>query len=140
MYTEIYGELNFDLDSFQVTCAVHPSTYLNKILLGSHQGQLQLWNVRTNKLIYTFTGWGSPVLVLSQSPAVDVVGVGLESGAVVIHNLRYDETFMKFHQDWGPVTAISFRTGSLISFCMYHRTLLLSVGQELEGEDNSLQL
>lgn len=95
-------------------CAVHPSTYLNKILLGSQQGQLQLWNIRTNKLIYTFTGWGSPVLVLSQSPAVDVVGVGLETGDIVMHNLRYDEILMKFHQDWGPVIALSFRTGGAV--------------------------
>ena len=100
-------------------CAVHPSTYLNKILLGSQQGQLQLWNIRTNKLIYTFTGWGSPVLVLSQSPAVDVVGVGLESGDIVMHNLRYDETLMKFHQDWGPVIALSFRTGGAVLCLLY---------------------
>ena len=118
--------MHFDLESFQVACAVHPSTYLNKILLGSRQGQLQLWNIRTNKLIYAFTGWGSPVLVLSQSPAVDVVGVGLESGAIVVHNLRYDETIMKFHQDWGPVTAISFRSGSLILFCVYLRKSVVS--------------
>ena len=115
IHTELYGDILFDAETFRVMCAVHPSTYLNKILLGSQQGQLQLWNIRTNKLIYTFTGWGSPVLVLSQSPAVDVVGVGLESGDIVLHNLRYDETLMKFHQDWGPVIAISFRTGGTVS-------------------------
>lgn len=103
--------MHFDLSTFQVSCAVHPSTYLNKILLGSRQGPLQLWNIRTNRLIYSFSGWGSPVTSVVQSPAVDVVGVGLESGGVVIHNLRYDETLMKFHQDWGPITALSFRTG-----------------------------
>ena len=46
-----------------------------------------------------------------QSPAVDVVGIGLESGGVVLHNLRYDETVMRFHQEWGPITGLSFRTG-----------------------------
>ena len=50
-------------------------------------------------------------MTLAQSTAIDVVGVGLESGCVLIHNLRYDETLMKFQQDWGPVTAISFRQG-----------------------------
>lgn len=114
IHTELYGDILFDAETFRVMCAVHPSTYLNKILLGSQQGQLQLWNIRTNKLIYTFTGWGSPVLVLSQSPAVDVVGVGLETGDIVMHNLRYDETLMKFHQDWGPVIALSFRTGGTV--------------------------
>uniref|UniRef100_A0A671PI87 WD repeat-containing protein 36-like n=1 Tax=Sinocyclocheilus anshuiensis TaxID=1608454 RepID=A0A671PI87_9TELE len=44
------------------------------------------------------------------TPAVDVVGVGLASGRIIIHNIRFDETLMKFQQDWGPVTALSFRT------------------------------
>lgn len=110
---DLYGEVHFDLQTFAVTSAVHPSTYLNKILLGSQQGQLQLWNIRTSKLVYTFKGWGSQVQILTQSPAVDVVGVGLENGSIVIHNLKYDETVMKFHQEWGPVTTMSFRTGDL---------------------------
>jgi len=46
-----------------------------------------------------------------QAPAVDVVGVGLQSGKIVLHNLKFDEVVMSFHQDWGPVTALSFRTG-----------------------------
>ena len=73
---------------------------------------MQLWNIRTNKLIHSFAGWGgSAVLTLVQSPAVDVVGAGLEDGGVVLHNLRYDETLMKFRQDWGPVVGLAFRTG-----------------------------
>lgn len=106
---ELYGEIHFDPTTFLVTCAVHPSTYLNKILLGSSQGSLQLWNIHTNAMIYTFKGWGSPVMTVCQSTAIDVVGVGLENGSILIHNLRYDETLMKFQQEWGPVTAISFR-------------------------------
>ena len=109
--TEFYGEIHFDTESFLVSSIVHPSTYLNKVLLGSRQGALQLWNIRTNRLIYTFTGWKSPVLCLAQSTAVDIVGVGLENGTVILHNLKFDETLMKFHQEWGPVTALSFRTG-----------------------------
>lgn len=46
-----------------------------------------------------------------QAPAVDVVAVGLVSGHIIIHNIKFDETLMKFQQDWGPITAISFRTG-----------------------------
>ena len=44
---------------------------------------------------------------------MDICGIGLESGKLIIHNLRTDETLMSFHQDWGPVTAVSFRTGML---------------------------
>ncbi|MGH0172887.1 UNVERIFIED_CONTAM: hypothetical protein FKN15_013485 [Acipenser sinensis] len=107
---EEYLQLNFDKMVFAVSAIMHPSTYLNKILLGSEQGGLQLWNVKSNKLLYTFSGWGSGVTVLQQAPAVDVIAVGLASGQIVIHNIKCDESLMKFQQDWGPITAISFRT------------------------------
>uniref|UniRef100_UPI00398F518B WD repeat-containing protein 36 isoform X2 n=1 Tax=Pristiophorus japonicus TaxID=55135 RepID=UPI00398F518B len=107
---EEYLQLNFDKIVFAVSALLHPSTYINKILLGSQQGSLQLWNIKSNKLLFTFQGWGSGVSVLQQAPAVDVVAVGLTSGQIIIHNLKYDEMLMKFQQDWGPITAISFRT------------------------------
>ena len=115
----MYGELHFDPKWFSITCAMHPATYLNKILLASRRGEMQLWNIRTSKLVYTFTGWGSAVLAVVQSPVVDVVGVGLENGGVVLHNLRYDETLMRFQQEWGPVISLSFRTGKSCQILWY---------------------
>uniref|UniRef100_A0A8D0XEN5 WD repeat domain 36 n=1 Tax=Sus scrofa TaxID=9823 RepID=A0A8D0XEN5_PIG len=107
---EEYLQLSFDKSVFKISAILHPSTYLNKILLGSEQGSLQLWNVKSNKLLYTFAGWKTGVTALQQAPAVDVVAVGLMSGQVIIHNIKFDETLMKFRQDWGPITSISFRT------------------------------
>ncbi|XP_022111358.1 WD repeat-containing protein 36-like [Acanthaster planci] len=108
--TEIYLEIQFDNHVFEVTALMHPTTYLNKILVGSRQGTMQIWNIKSNKLVYSFSGWGSSVTVLEQAPAVDVVAVGLEDGRIIVHNLKYDETIVTFTQEWGPVTAISFRT------------------------------
>ncbi|XP_028660660.2 WD repeat-containing protein 36 isoform X1 [Erpetoichthys calabaricus] len=107
---EEYTQISFDKTLFVVSAITHPSTYLNKILVGSRQGSLQLWNIKRSKLLYTFTSWGSAVTVLQQAPAVDVIAVGLASGQIIIHNIKYDETLMKFQQDWGPITSISFRT------------------------------
>jgi len=53
---------------------------------------------------------------ISQSPAVDVVGVGTATGRIIIHNVRLDETLMTFMQDWGPITTLAFRTGALLIF------------------------
>lgn len=50
-------------------------------------------------------------MVLVQSPALDVMGVGLESGRIVLHNIATDQTIMSFRQDWGPVLSLAFRTG-----------------------------
>uniref|UniRef100_A0A3B5KSB5 WD repeat domain 36 n=1 Tax=Xiphophorus couchianus TaxID=32473 RepID=A0A3B5KSB5_9TELE len=106
---DIYLRLNFDPGTFDVSAMMHPSTYLNKVLLGSRQGALQLWNIRT-KLLFTFPGWSAAVTVLQQSPAVDVVGVGTATGRIIIHNIRLDETLMSFTQDWGPISTLAFRT------------------------------
>ncbi|KAI9205039.1 Utp21 specific WD40 associated putative domain-containing protein [Polychytrium aggregatum] len=105
---EYYNELSFG-PGFRATSIIHPSTYLNKILVGSQQGELQLWNIRTMKLIYEFPTFESSITYLAQSPVVDVVAIGLLDGTTVIHNIRYDEEIMRFKQD-GKVTAISFRT------------------------------
>ncbi|KAL1773937.1 WD repeat-containing protein 36 [Sigmodon hispidus] len=107
---EEYLQLTFDKSVFQISAILHPSTYLNKVLLGSEQGSLQLWNIKSNKLLYTFPGWKVAVTALQQAPAVDVVAIGLMSGQVIIHNIKFDETLMKFRQDWGPITSLSFRT------------------------------
>ncbi|XP_031556169.1 WD repeat-containing protein 36-like [Actinia tenebrosa] len=107
---ELYLELNFEPNTFDISCLMHPSTYLNKILLCSKQGTMQLWNIKTNKMIYVFQGWPEQITTVEQAPAIDVVGIGLQSGKIVIHNLKYDDTVMTFQQDWGPVTAMAFRT------------------------------
>lgn len=45
--TDHFEEIEFNPNTFKVTTLMHPSTYLNKVLLGSKQGGLQLWNIRT---------------------------------------------------------------------------------------------
>jgi hypothetical protein len=66
--------------TFSPSCLCHPDTYLNKVVVGSEQGGLQLWNFATGRLLFEFRGWGSGVRCLAPSPALDVVGVGLADG------------------------------------------------------------
>jgi len=61
-----FGELKFDSSTFDISAAVHPQGLTNLTLFGSRQGRLQLWNINTSKLLYTFTGWDSPVTTLEQ--------------------------------------------------------------------------
>lgn len=107
---EPHLEMNFNNSTFCVSSVMHPATYVNKILFGSTQGTLQLWNINTNKMLYEFSGWSHGVTILKQAPAIDVIGIGLSSGDIYIHNIKYDEVVMRFTQDWGPVTALAFRT------------------------------
>lgn len=106
---ELYTTITFD-SSFTVTTLIHPSTYLNKILIGSNQGTMQLWNIRTSTMVYAFKGFNSPTTCFTQTPVVDVIAIGLLDGSVVIHNIRTDVTLMTLRQE-GKVTSITFRTG-----------------------------
>lgn len=108
---ELYTQVEFD-DTFTASAILHPSTYLNKVLVSSTQGTMQIWNMRTNQLIYAFQSFGSPITCLAQSPVVDVVAIGLLDGTVIIHNIKMDEKIDKVRQD-DRVTAISFRTGKV---------------------------
>ncbi|KAE9246299.1 hypothetical protein PF004_g4861 [Phytophthora fragariae] len=107
---ELVDTLNFPI-GFTPTTMMHPDTYLNKILVGSEEGALQLWNIRKMKCIYEFKGWGSAVTALEQSPAVDIVSVGLADGRLMVHHLQMDERVMDFKQEQqSGITAVSFRT------------------------------
>uniref|UniRef100_A0A0E0LDY3 Uncharacterized protein n=1 Tax=Oryza punctata TaxID=4537 RepID=A0A0E0LDY3_ORYPU len=87
------------------------SKHEEKVIIGSEEGPLQLWNISTMKKLYEFKGWNSSVCCCVSSPALDVVAVGCSDGTIHVHNIRYDEELMSFnHQIRGAVTALSFRT------------------------------
>lgn len=64
------------------TCMAHPDTYLNKVLIGSASGQLQLWNFASGKKLYTFNVGQSKICCLTPSPALDVIAIGLSDGYI----------------------------------------------------------
>ncbi|XP_058788671.1 WD repeat-containing protein 36 [Phymastichus coffea] len=107
---ELVSESNFSNKVFKITVIAHPYTYINKIVLGSEQGQIQIWNIKTMKMVHTFNGWNCAISVIEPAPAKDVVAVGLTNGRIILHNLLYDETLFEVVQDTGLVTSISFRT------------------------------
>ena len=99
---------------FAPTAICHPATYLNKVLLGGSDGRLQLHNVRSGAKVHEFTGWGSAVLCIEQSPALDVVGIGHADGRIVIHNLKADRSVLTLHHEAGEAcTGLAFRTDGL---------------------------
>lgn len=104
------GHIMLD-DNFTPSCLMHPDTYLNKVIIGSQEGTLQLWNVSTKKKLCEFKGWKSSISSCVSSPALDVVAVGCADGTIHVHNIRYDEELVTFtHSTRGAVTALSFST------------------------------
>ncbi|XP_055532971.1 WD repeat-containing protein 36 isoform X2 [Wyeomyia smithii] len=107
---EVYLEVPLNKEQFDVSALMHPASYKNKVLLGSTQGGLQLWNIKSAKLVHSFKNMDSPVSVLEQAPAIDVAAVGLKNGRIILINLKYEQNIIELSQDWGSVTGIAFRT------------------------------
>lgn len=117
----LYLEWKFSPEFFQITALMHPPTYLNKVLVGSKQGKMQLLNIKTSKVIYEFSGWDSGVSVIEEAPALDIVAIGLDDGRIIIHNIKFDESVLKLQQETGKVTALCFRSDNnarLLSGCV----------------------
>lgn len=112
-------------DDFVASSLIHPATYLNKILIGSTDGQLALWNIRTGSLVHAYdadrlrmsaagpnsAATAVAIVNLTQSPAVDVVAVGFADGHVLLHDIRLDESLFAIHASGGLSSgSISFRS------------------------------
>ncbi|ORY24304.1 putative WD-repeat protein [Naematelia encephala] len=110
--SNLANQIQFHSD-FTATTFVHPATYINKVVVGSRQGELQLWNTRTCSLIHTFPhptpSSASAITALVQSPALDVIGVGYLDGTIHLFDIRQGELIMKMKMEEGSVTAMSFR-------------------------------
>ena len=99
--------------------AAHPSTYVNKIVVGGEnekgEAAMILLNIRTKKVVHSFRCLPQKtegrVTSLAQSPAVDTMAVGTEQGAVHLVNLRLDRLLFTVSQK-SAVQSISFRTDS----------------------------
>ncbi|KAF8844502.1 Utp21-domain-containing protein [Paxillus ammoniavirescens] len=106
---------------FTAVMVLHPATYLNKVLVASSEGDLQLWNIRTQMCIHKFSSSklltasavanspSSPITALVQSPAIDVVGIGFTSGEISVYDVRADERLMRMYMEGGGIKAMSFR-------------------------------
>ncbi|KAH8382540.1 hypothetical protein KR009_004054 [Drosophila setifemur] len=117
---DVYLEVPFRAEQFQITAVAHPPTYINKIVLGSQQGQLKILNIKKNTVVCTLSHHDSRITCIEPAPALDVVAVGHGDGTIMLVNLKFDEALMCFKQDWGQVTSLTFRTDGppiLVSAC-----------------------
>lgn len=105
---------------------MHPVSYLNKIVIAGEDDKIQIYNIEANELIYSFKNItkklkGARILTVEQSPLVDIVALGLESGELLIVNLKQDKVLTSFSQD-SPARSLSFSTDqtlekSLLASC-----------------------
>ena len=130
---EVHSKLQLLECSSSISTIIHPSTYVNKILIGYTNAKLELWNIKTKKLIYTFfshiealkyynkyesnddfenssTSVAHSIDCIKQSPAESIVALGFASGDILLINLKLDRVLFSFKQSSGSVTSLTFRT------------------------------
>eukprot|EP00658_Telonema_sp_P-2_P071659 TRINITY_DN60898_c0_g1_i1.p1 TRINITY_DN60898_c0_g1~~TRINITY_DN60898_c0_g1_i1.p1 ORF type:complete len:321 (-),score=76.63 TRINITY_DN60898_c0_g1_i1:95-1057(-) len=114
------GSIEFEA-GFSPCIIAHPDTYLNKIVVGSSEGRVQLWNLRTSKMVYEYenvagTSPNDSVTSIVQSSVIDVMAVGFQSGAIQVHDMRLDAAIVQFDAE-DTVTALSFRSDGTNQLC-----------------------
>lgn len=91
-------------------------TYLNKLLAGRQDGNVEIWNINTGRLLYTILPAAAEyghVTALQPSPVLSLVAIAYSSGPVTIHDIRADKEILTVNTGSSrkaPVTSISFRT------------------------------
>jgi U3 small nucleolar RNA-associated protein 21 len=94
-------------------------TYLNKIFVGRSDGAVDIWNIRSGKLIHTLPPSSSdvgPVTAIQPTPALSLVAVAYKSGALSIQNVNSGQLILNLKNASSrglPVTSITFRSDGL---------------------------
>ncbi|KAI9847435.1 MAG: hypothetical protein M1838_000878 [Thelocarpon superellum] len=94
-------------------------TFLNKIFAAREDGSVEIWNLSTGKSIFTILPPSSNagrVVALEPAPALALVAIAYEGGAVIVHDVRLDTTVLQLRLDpatKGVISSISFRTDGL---------------------------
>ena len=91
----------------QISQIIHPKTYMNKVMIGFQSGKLQLWNIKSGKMVHEFTSVSSlesELTCLLQSPVVDVACAGYTCGTILLLNLKTDKVILKLNQNNSKVS------------------------------------
>ncbi|CAG8934070.1 unnamed protein product [Penicillium salamii] len=94
-------------------------TYINKIFVGRSDGAVDIWNLRTGKLVHTLspsTSDTGPVTAIQPTPALSLVAVAYKSGALSIQNVSSGQPVLRLKNASSrglPVTSITFRSDGL---------------------------
>ncbi|KAF8469092.1 Utp21 specific WD40 associated putative domain-containing protein [Kalaharituber pfeilii] len=77
----------------EILGVVHPSTYLNKIVVARIRGELQIWNVKTGKLKYTCLlsiSPGTTITSLINTPHLHHIAFSTSDAQIYIYNILTD--------------------------------------------------
>ncbi|KAJ6153770.1 Small-subunit processome Utp21 [Penicillium chermesinum] len=91
-------------------------TYLNKLFVGRMDGGVDIWNLRSGKLLHTLlppTSDPGPVTAIQPAPALSLVAIAHKNGALSILNVESGQLLLSLRTASTkalPVTSIAFRS------------------------------
>ncbi|OQD66617.1 hypothetical protein PENPOL_c004G07655 [Penicillium polonicum] len=94
-------------------------TYLNKIFVGRSDGAVDIWNLRSGKLLHTLPSLSAdagPVTAIHPTPALSLVAIAYKGGALAIQNVSSGQLVLSLKNASSrglPVTSITFRGDGL---------------------------
>lgn len=93
-------------------------TFLNKIFVGRLDGNVEIYNVSTGRLIHTIlppSSESGSITAMQPTPALCTLAIAHSDGSIRIHNVESDEPLLHLGQSRKaqPITSISFRSDGL---------------------------
>lgn len=94
-------------------------TYLNKVFVGRADGAVDIWNLRSGRLLYTMlppSPESGPVTAIHPTPALSLLAIAHQSGALSIQNVDSGQLILSLRTASTralPVNAITFRSDGL---------------------------
>ena len=92
-------------------------TYLNKIFVGRSDGNVEIYNISTAKLVHTINAPSSSiggVTAISAATAMCVLAVAYADGSLHLYDVDTDEAVLSLQTRSGkPVTTITFRSDGM---------------------------
>ncbi|KAJ5469430.1 hypothetical protein N7539_009048 [Penicillium diatomitis] len=96
-------------------------TYLNKVFVGRTDGAVDIWNLRSGKLLHTLqppsaSAQPGPVTAMQPTPALSLMAIAHKDGSLVIQNVDSGQLVLSLRSSAArasPVTSITFRSDGL---------------------------
>jgi len=121
--------LCFEVD-LEDLCVCHPPTYVNKILLGSGDGRLELWNIRSEKRVHAYAAIAGKESITHVAPsgALDIVAVSRSTGKIHILDALKDAVLFELDHGRGIAACCFCRGGEPRGAGDARPPVLVSVG------------
>ncbi|RAH73591.1 rRNA-processing protein UTP21 [Aspergillus aculeatinus CBS 121060] len=120
-YTTLFPQQTRELSTEQVYTGqiCNMPTYLNKIFVGRCDGKVDIWNVKSGKLIHSILPASSSagaVTALQASPVLSLIAIAYKNGSISVCDVQTGQVVLSLRSNVSrssEITCLTFRTDGL---------------------------